>query len=160
LLDLRLFTLIIIPRLEHYNQFADEAQWRKVALDFSLQKRPKTAGPFCAKELLPKDTTGNILRPLTCPLTDKVSQVEMEAGDCEGRLPPLFLWTLALGLVWRKRSLLLLGNKKENQRNTNTELGAIATRFESSSNRMPMQHKTSVPGAIATGQRLNYEHQG
>jgi len=25
------------------------------------------------------------------PLTNKVSQVEMEAGDCEGRLPPLFL---------------------------------------------------------------------
>jgi hypothetical protein len=25
------------------------------------------------------------------PLANKVSQVEMEAGDCEGRLPPLFL---------------------------------------------------------------------
>ncbi len=75
---------------EHYNQFADEAQWRKVTLNFSLQKRLKTAGPFCAQELLPKDSAGNILRPLTCPLTDKVSQAEMEAGDCEGRLPPLF----------------------------------------------------------------------
>ena len=29
--------------------------------------------------------------PSLAPLTNKVSQVEMEAGDCEGRLPPLFL---------------------------------------------------------------------
>ena len=28
--------------------------------------------------------------PSLAPLTNKVSQVEMEAGDCEGRLPPLF----------------------------------------------------------------------
>ena len=39
--------------------------------------------------------------PSLAPLANKVSQVEMEAGDCEGRLPPLFLpglWTLAFGL--------------------------------------------------------------
>ena len=29
--------------------------------------------------------------PSLAPLANKVSQVEMEAGDCEGRLPPLFL---------------------------------------------------------------------
>jgi len=28
--------------------------------------------------------------PSLAPLANKVSQVEMEAGDCEGRLPPLF----------------------------------------------------------------------
>ena len=44
------------------------------------------------KELLPKWASGHILRPLTCPpLQTKVSQVEIEAGDCEGRLPLLFL---------------------------------------------------------------------
>src|SRR6266508_6539690 len=41
--------------------------------------------------------------PSLAPLTNKVSQVEMEAGDCEGRLPPLFLlwpscpWSLVFG---------------------------------------------------------------
>jgi len=41
--------------------------------------------------------------PSLAPLTNKVSQVEMEAGDCEGRLPPLFfkrgLGTLVFGLL-------------------------------------------------------------
>src|SRR2546425_3102328 len=54
------------------------------------------------KELLPKRTSGHILRPLTCPpLQTKVSQAEIEAGDCEGRLPLLFgggLGSLVFGL--------------------------------------------------------------
>ena len=29
---------------------------------------------------------------LTCPPSQKVSQVEIEAGDSEGRLPHIFLW--------------------------------------------------------------------
>jgi hypothetical protein len=65
---------------------------------------PETCGLFRAKQVLPKSASGHILRPLTCPpFSKKVSQVEMEAGDCEGRLPPLFYvglrpWSLVFGL--------------------------------------------------------------
>ena len=55
------------------------------------QNHSKTVGFSEAKEVLPKWTSGHILPPLTCPpLQTKVSQVEIEAGDCEGRLPLLF----------------------------------------------------------------------
>ena len=42
------------------------------------------------QKLLPKMAGGHILRPSLAPLTIKVSQVEMEAGDCEGRSASAF----------------------------------------------------------------------
>ena len=43
-----------------------------------------------AQKMLPKMAGGHILRPSLAPLTIKVSQVEMEAGDCEGRSASAF----------------------------------------------------------------------
>jgi len=50
------------------------------------------------QELLPKPESGHILAALTCPPLQEVSKVEIEAGDCEGRLPLRFqYWSWALG---------------------------------------------------------------
>lgn len=55
-------------------------------------------GGFGLKQLLPKEGRGHILRCLTCPLLE-VRQAEIEAGDCEGRLPLLlYLHALDFGL--------------------------------------------------------------
>jgi len=45
----------------------------------------------CQQEMLLKPRTGHILPFSLAPPLNKVSQVEIEAGDCEGRLPLLFL---------------------------------------------------------------------
>ena len=42
------------------------------------------------QESLLKIKSGHILPTLTCPPSQKVSQVEIEAGDSEGRLPYFF----------------------------------------------------------------------
>ncbi len=86
---------------EHAAYFAHREQSR------SIEPRhcdvPITFERPSRSQLLPKSAGGHILRPSLAPLTNKVSQVEMEAGDCEGRLPPLFLhglrpWFSVLGL--------------------------------------------------------------
>ena len=58
---------------------------RKVA-----RKKLRKCSGFYKDQLLPKPQSGHILRDLTCPLLE-VRQAEIEAGDCEGRLPLLFL---------------------------------------------------------------------
>jgi hypothetical protein len=57
---------------------------------YTLDTEALRKGPFSGLEqLLPKGWCGHILRGLTCPLLE-VRQAEIEAGDCEGRLPLLF----------------------------------------------------------------------
>src|SRR5437879_6353957 len=87
----------------YYSDFAVEAQSGAGLRPGSTRKKcSKTRCFLPDKELLPKRTSGHILRPLTCPpLQTKVSQAEIEAGDCEGRLPLLFfggLGSLVFGL--------------------------------------------------------------
>jgi hypothetical protein len=55
-----------------------------------MQKAFKKWFVISSEELLPKRSSGHILRPSLAPPYNKVSQVEIEAGDCEGRLPLLF----------------------------------------------------------------------
>ena len=57
---------------------------------WSMQKIQKNLAWFYAVILLPKRIGGHILPPSLAPPFNKVSQVEIEAGDCEGRLPLLF----------------------------------------------------------------------
>jgi hypothetical protein len=77
---------------KHYNGFAREAQFAsndgrhladKNALEPAVYYGPKAIAKEGRRAYTPC--------PHLPPLTIKVSQVEMEAGDCEGRLPPLFL---------------------------------------------------------------------
>ena len=49
------------------------------------------------QDFLQRFKVGHILRPSLAPTLTKVRQVELEAGDCEGRLPLLF-WTLIVVL--------------------------------------------------------------
>ncbi len=49
------------------------------------------------QDILQRFEVGHILRPSLAPTLTKVRQVELEAGDCEGRLPLLF-WTLIVVL--------------------------------------------------------------
>jgi N-acetyl-alpha-D-glucosaminyl L-malate synthase BshA len=56
------------------------------------------------QDFLQRFEVGHILRPSLAPTLTKVRQVELEAGDCEGRLPLLF-WTL----------IVVLGNFKSVQ---------------------------------------------
>jgi len=43
------------------------------------------------QDILQRFEVGHILRPSLAPTLTKVRQVELEAGDCEGRLPLLIL---------------------------------------------------------------------
>jgi hypothetical protein len=88
---------------KHYNGFACEAQSpsrhgdnlaSKKLLNPSLYYGPKAIAKEGRRAYTPC--------PHLPPLSIKVSQAEMEAGDCEGRLPPLFLssglWASVFGL--------------------------------------------------------------
>ena len=50
----------------------------------------KTPDLFFSKRYCQSAEAGIYSAPHLPPLSRKVSQVEMEASDCEGRLPPLF----------------------------------------------------------------------
>jgi hypothetical protein len=84
---------------------------------------------FCLKEVLPNQQHGHILRRLTWPPFQEVRQVEIEAGDCEGRLPLHFLvrvlglWTwvlerlLIFALEWNMLSSASLERNKQETEN-------------------------------------------
>jgi hypothetical protein len=61
------------------------------APSFGCKKAGAKDGLLTTDSYCQRAKAGIYCAPHLPPLTDKVSQVEMEAGDCEGRLPPLFL---------------------------------------------------------------------
>jgi hypothetical protein len=71
--------------------------------------------------MLLKPGTGHILPFSLAPPLNKVSQVEIEAGDCEGRLPLLFLaLRRAVSAAWLSALVDAVA----------AALGSIRTRFE------------------------------
>jgi hypothetical protein len=57
---------------------------------FGVQKAAKPVTVLWAKSYCQRGQASIYSVPSLAPLSIKVSQAEMEAGDCEGRLPPLF----------------------------------------------------------------------
>ena len=55
----------------------------------------KTPALFFSKRYCQSAEAGIYSAPHLPPPSKKVSQVEMEASDCEGRLPPLFQWAVS-----------------------------------------------------------------
>src|SRR5258705_6406545 len=72
-------------------QRAREAGGESASPGRAAEPGAKNHGPPPTNSYCQSASAGIYSVPSLAPLANKVSQVEMEAGDCDGRLPPLFL---------------------------------------------------------------------
>jgi len=84
---------------KYYNGFAREAHLRAMMGDFWRHKNALKPALYYGPKAIAKDGRRAYTPcPHLPPLTIKVSQVEMEAGDCEGRSASAFFAWMVLGL--------------------------------------------------------------
>jgi hypothetical protein len=81
---------IVQRLLKFIGHWLEADRLRRLAEVFGLKKPEKILVYSSTNSYCQTARAGIYSVPSLAPLTTKVSQVEMEADDCEGRLPPLF----------------------------------------------------------------------